>query len=1134
MRKVFTIILSFTIGIMWSQNGSGKSVPPQEANPPTFPKIIPPSPTASSLGNYGNVPVGLFTGSSNITIPLLNYKTNNLNIPINLFYSSNGLKVDEVSSNVGMGWILNYGGVITRTVRDEPDDLHDSDFLPQNVAGGMANTVALQFYQDAGNHDSYDSEMDIYSFNFNGVSGKFFYDKDHIPHLYKQDDIKIERIPMPSNTSSGFLITISNGEKYYFTKAEKTAYRSVGSGYTWARSSYTSWYLTKIVHPNGDEIYFDYDAANLLPYVSSESQTLRMTYPYMQFIGNGYLISEWPRITDKQENIMDVNGHRIVKISSNNPIYGNIDFTYYSNPNEVDVDGNFKIKSITHTDANRKIIESIKFNYLNTQNKRNFLTGIEFNDLEKAYTFDYNNPESFPKRLDKGQDYWGYYNGKINSTWVPKDFPNDFYGLSEYEYDGADKKPDPIFAEMGLLKKIIYPTKGFTEISYEGNEYYGSKVNPPANASYHLSIKNGMNNHNASDSKTIDVEYDQWIKITGRSFFDSEDPSCTDLLNNVTMLDVTDQNNQPVQLWVRSGLDNNYAQTNLFGADESVFYIYAKSGYTYTIKISTYRFCTSAVCDIYYKTGPATTFQGNLPTGGVRIKSTADYIYGSATPIYKRYRYNLGDKGADPIYTDNVIQSVSYDGINGTANFLIVSSNSSIAMSSSDSTCYYGQVSISNGGDNFENGGETKTYNISRDYPGIALWGENFHNAPWANFGWDNGNELGSAILEKNKSTGAINIIKETINTYSENDESRFEMNNYAFRLRYVVPRTQSVTKVCTQEDMDRVYTQKVCKAEHHHSWYLPTGRCIASGADNETIYSYDLCHYHYVGYPVSYPYILNNLDVMEYKNISYRQYLKSQITTDYLNGTPLQTTTEYFYNDPTYYQLTSQKTTLPDFSTQETHYKYAQNLVGTEAIATDMIQENMVGIPLETETVKNGLLISKSKTKYDKNEKTNNLILPISVLSKNLESGTMEQQIAYGKYDSKGNLQQYTTKSGITVAIIWGYNQTQPIAKIEGALYSDVSGSIGDIISYSNTDALVGSETSEQDLIAKLDAFRIALPNYQITTYTYDPLIGVRSITPPSGIREIYIYDASNRLKEVKDVNGNLLKEYQYHYKQP
>ena len=58
------------------------------------------------------------------------------------------------------------------------------------------------------------------------------------------------------------------------------------------------------------------------------------------------------------------------------------------------------------------------------------------------------------------------------------------------------------------------------------------------------------------------------------------------------------------------------------------------------------------------------------------------------------------------------------------------------------------------------------------------------------------------------------------------------------------------------------------------------------------------------------------------------------------------------------------------------------------------------------------------------------------------------------------------------------------------------------------------------------------ALSGFQITTYPYAPLIGVRSITPPSGIREYYYYDAANRLQSIKDANGNLLKEFDYNYK--
>jgi len=81
------------------------------------PSFIPPSPTAYELGKYGQIPIGLFTGTPNINIPLYEYKTKNLSVPISLSYNSNGIKVDQIESNVGLGWSLNAGGVISRIIR---------------------------------------------------------------------------------------------------------------------------------------------------------------------------------------------------------------------------------------------------------------------------------------------------------------------------------------------------------------------------------------------------------------------------------------------------------------------------------------------------------------------------------------------------------------------------------------------------------------------------------------------------------------------------------------------------------------------------------------------------------------------------------------------------------------------------------------------------------------------------------------------------------------------------------------------------------------------------------------------------------------------------------------------------------
>jgi YD repeat-containing protein len=52
------------------------------------------------------------------------------------------------------------------------------------------------------------------------------------------------------------------------------------------------------------------------------------------------------------------------------------------------------------------------------------------------------------------------------------------------------------------------------------------------------------------------------------------------------------------------------------------------------------------------------------------------------------------------------------------------------------------------------------------------------------------------------------------------------------------------------------------------------------------------------------------------------------------------------------------------------------------------------------------------------------------------------------------------------------------------------------------------------------------------ITTYTYIPLVGVSTITDPKGDTQTFTYDSFGRLQNVKDKNGNILSENEYHYR--
>ncbi len=257
-----------------------------------------------------------------------------------------------------------------------------------------------------------------------------------------------------------------------------------------------------------------------------------------------------------------------------------------------------------------------------------------------------------------------------------------------------------------------------------------------------------------------------------------------------------------------------------------------------------------------------------------------------------------------------------------------------------------------------------------------------------------------------------------------------------------------------------------------------------------------------------------------------YKSLLDQTITKEYFPLTvinPIENKETKSYNNK--YLLSKQINIVSNENTSiETTYQYAH-----EKGNQKLINANMIGIPLQTTTAKDGKTIANVETKYD--DPSN--LLPTSVLSYDLQNPAVSKtELTYDLYDNKGNILQYSEK-GKPVTIIWGYNQTQPIAKIDGATYNQISAYTSAISSASDLDHTQGTDQSEQALIITLDAFRNnpAFSGYQISTYTYNPLIGVTSITPPSGIREIYKYDTANRLESVKDVNGNMLKEYKYQY---
>ncbi|MCJ7936202.1 MAG: hypothetical protein MUW56_21865 [Chryseobacterium sp.] len=1085
---------------------------------------------------FEEVPVSYYTGIPDINIPLVNIPTNNSNVKLNvqLKYHSLNAKPDDKAGEAGLGWSLIAGGTISRTVRGGgPDEKNRTIAFSTSpkVKYGIYNHFYNPTYKILNNDNSFnfndyrfdagigkfDTEYDLYQYNFMDKSGRFYVVKNldgtYTAEKLDKNNLKITcSKDAATGVINSFTIIDDKGIKYIFNAMETSqkGISTIKTGLTTGQEEfnpslelgdyYTSFHLVKINdHSNVNLAEFKYDLASEVKYQETPTTTRRIAKNVNY---NNNTDQTGGQQINPDGSMPGAFERQIIYTTSQTRLLTSIDVrgrgTIYFNYEQGRQDSNYT------EPANLYKLKSIQTNYWG-QSASQYTDKYIFDyDYTNTNFQPYNGPQLLKKMVLKkvtkispstqNSDYLLEYNG--NSSLLKKD-DWGYYKASDLSLNN-DIVTD-------VIKSITYPTKGKVVFNFDENEY-----------SYHPTSTDLMvpvAGYNVTNSFDSDISFLQFGP-TKQQFFTIQSAQTVSLdlfLGNLIYF------NWQFKLY-KKNTDGTFspavyefgyaAQTcnkvqppaclvvnpNPDGQVISEFNktVYLEPGVYYASLAGDFGPSNpDQTGDTFIAHTTETTYVNAKVQkgGGIRIKDISYLENPASGMVSKKYVYNytnLDDtqrsSGAlvfpEPIFrlTNPYSYQNKYNNftISYSAEFDITTDYNILPVQKTQSSDVgYKYISVEQIDTNNNKKGKT-VYNFRSpiDYPNDATVIVQLTPIPIPNQDY----LRGQLISDKKYDTGN-NLLSEvttdyTTSVYQKNDGVKLK-DNYANNMISELFSFSSYQEMVNKIGIGFALTDPYKNFESF-GVTLPTQRIE--------------------------------------KSYFYKNGVQSVISS----------TTDNVYNSNDYPTAITQN--FQDGSINITNYKYA-----TEKANQRLIDANMIGIPLETEVKNNNKIVSKEETLYDDPSH----LFPSSVLSYDLQH-IPSTDITYDKYDDKGNLLQYTTKEGIPVTIIWGYNQTLPIARVKGATYDQLSGLglIPGLVSASDADA--ANPANEPVLIATLDQFRnnSSLSAYQISTFTYDPLIGVTSITPPSGIREVYQYDSANRLEKVVDVNGKVLKELKYHYK--
>lgn len=633
------------------------------------------APTAASLAKYVDVPVNQHTGIPNIAIPITTIKEGPLELPISLSYHAGGLKVLEPASWVGLGWSLNAGGVISRTVRGAPDEKGTNSVFGQThghyTDKGYSNYLIIpgsitdhpeQFKQDWKEiaDGRKDGEPDLFFFNVAGYSGKFYFNDDQTPVLVPQQDIRIDCVfPIAGSSIPSFILTVADGTKFYFGRTsvqndvdpvEETD-PFTGEGGLSEGKVISSWFLNRIESSDGlFTITLTYTSEQ---YAYHTLSTFPVPGNNVGFGGTA-INFEYKLV----KNI--VKGVRLLNIKSGNQEIRFVGGSFRQDVNDTyralspdlpntsamtlgavviaDPQGNcikrFDLHHGYFDDAVTPLTGYFAFYSLNSDRKRLRLDGVTerscSGSIAVPHTFEYY-ADLVPRRLSFAQDHWGFYNGQLSNTTLIPSFVKDTFETVA----GANREAAWPAMRAGALRRIIYPTGGSTLFNYE-----------PHNTWVSFSTK-------------------RFLPVSGGSLSAGFDGSSAAVSNSVVIpqspVRYTLNNERPggVATFILRNGSHKVFETTINSGQKIEGRIYLAPG-TYTITLQKSPVTSGNGVTVSLEAFTPETVQRNELVGGLRIASIVQQDDITTLPMTTRYAYQYNDGRSSgvlysrPVYVQKV------------------------------------------------------------------------------------------------------------------------------------------------------------------------------------------------------------------------------------------------------------------------------------------------------------------------------------------------------------------------------------------------------------------------------------------------------------------------------------------------